>query len=327
MLLAGDIGGTKTDLAIYALETGPRQPLAQATLPSADYASLDALARDFLAQAKLPVEKACFGVAGPVVNGQAAVTNLPWVIAEGQLAESLGAKAVKLLNDLEAIGYAVPNLAPDDVATLIPGQPQPHGPIAIVAPGTGLGVGYLTWDGGRYGVHASEGGHATFAPNSDLELGLSAFLRQRFDHVSYERVCSGRGMPNLYAYLKETGLAAEEEWLSARLAGADDPTPIIVQAALDATRPSPLCRQTLELFVSILGGLAGNLALTTLADGGVYVAGGIPPRITPFLQGGVFRASFLNKGRLAYVIERMPVHLVLNPKAALLGAACYVLSM
>lgn len=327
MLLAGDIGGTKTDLAIYSRENGPRQPLAQATLPSTAYAGLDVLVQDFLAQAKLPIEKACFGVAGPVVNGQAAVTNLPWVIAETQLAESLGVESVKLLNDLEAIGYAVPNLATEDVATLIPGQPQAHGPIAIVAPGTGLGVGYLTWGNNHYSVHASEGGHASFAPNSDAELGLLSFLRQRYGHVSYERVCSGRGLPNLYSYLKESGRATEEDWLAAKLAGADDPTPIIVQAALDPTHRSPLCQQTLDLFVAILGGLAGNLALTTLANGGIYVAGGIPPRILPVLKQGSFRASFLNKGRLSYVVERMPVHIVLNPKAALFGAACYILNM
>jgi glucokinase len=323
LLLAGDIGGTKTNLALFSLEAGPRAPLAEATFPSARYPSLEGLVREFLAQVDLSVDRASFGVSGPVVGGQAEITNLPWVLDETQLAEALGLSSVRLLNDLDAIAHAVPFLKPDDLHTLNVGQPVSGGAIAVIAPGTGLGEAFLVWDGARYRAQASEGGHADFAPTNSLEIGLLRYLLDRFEHVSYERVCSGRGIPNIYAYLKDSGYAEEPTWLAEQLATGDDPTPIIAKAALDEERPCELCVATLNTFVSIMGAEAGNMALKVVATGGVYLGGGIPPRILPALEKRPFMEAFQRKGRLSDLMAEMPVHVILNPKVALLGAACH----
>jgi glucokinase len=273
----------------------------------------------------LKPERATFGVAGPVLNGQATITNLPWVMSEAQLqtALDLSPGGVRLMNDLVAIAYAVPWLEPDDVHTLNEGQTVPDGAKAIIAPGTGLGEGYLTWDGARYRAHASEGGHTDFAPTNLLEVDLLRYLLDRFGHVSYERVCSGQGLRNIYAFLKDTGLAEEPTWLAERLASVDDPNPVIVETALGGDRQCDLCVATLETFVAILGTEAGNMALNILATGGVYLGGGIPPRILPALEGGGFMKDFQDKGRMSDLMTRIPVHVILNPKVALLGAACH----
>jgi glucokinase len=323
MLLAGDIGGTKTNLAIYSSNAGLRAPMAEATFPSARYSSLEALVRDFLDGTKHPVTHASFGIAGPVVEGCVKTTNLPWEIDAAQLAHSLNLASVRLLNDLEAIAHAVPALQPEECHTLQAGQPVADGTLAVVAPGTGLGEAFLIHDGSGYRAHASEGGHADFAPSDDLEIGLLCYLKERFGHVSYERVCSGRGLPNIYAYLKDSGNAPEPAWLAERLAGVADPAPIIVQAALDDQRPCALCQATLDLFASILAAEAGNLALKVVATGGVYLGGGIPPRILPFLRSERLAPVFQRKGRLTDLLTRVPVHVILNPKMALLGAATH----
>jgi glucokinase len=323
MLLAGDIGGTKTNLAVFSPEDGPRAPLAEATFPSADYPSLEALVREFLSQVDLKVERASLGVAGPVALDRAKITNLPWVMEERQLQEALNLSSVRLLNDLAAIAHAVPFLEPDDLHTLNVGQPTPGGAMAVVAPGTGLGQAFLTWDGTRYRPHASEGGHADFAPTNPFEVELLRYLQGCFEHVSCERVCSGRGLPNVYAYLKDSGYADEPAWLIEQLVAADDPAPVIVNAALDEERPCELCVATLNAFVSILGAEAGNLALKVLATGGVYLGGGIPPRILPALQQERFMEAFRHKGRMSDLLARVPVHVILNPKVGLLGAACH----
>jgi glucokinase len=323
MLLAGDIGGTKTNLAIFSPETGPRVPLAEATFPSGHYPCLEALVKEFLAQTDLHVKGASFGVAGPVVAGQATVTNLPWVMDEAHLQEALNLSSIRLLNDLAAIAHAVPFLEPDDLHTLNEGQPLSGGNLAVIAPGTGLGEDFLTWDGSHYRAHASEGGHADFAPITPSQVGLLRDLLDRFDHVSYERVCSGRGLPNIYAYLKDSGYAKEPPWLAEQLAAVDDPTPVIANAALDTTKRCDLCVETLNTFVSILGAEAGNLGLKVMATGGVFLGGGIPRRIVPALRRGQFMRAFQQKGRLSHLMAQMPVHVILNPKAALLGAACH----
>ena len=327
MLLAGDIGGTKTNLAVFSPESGPRAPLAEATFPSARYPSLEALVREFLPQVDVEVERASFGVAGPVVAGRATITNLPWMIAEEQLQGALHLSSVWLLNDLNAIAHAVPFLEPADLHTLNEGQPTPDGAIAVIAPGTGLGEAFLTWDGARHRPHASEGGHTDFAPNNPLEADLLRYLQRRFEHVSYERVCSGRGLPNVYGFLKDSGHADEPAWLAEQLAAADDPTPIIANAALHNERSCELCVATLDTFVSILGAEAGNLALKVLASGGVYLGGGIPRRILPALKHERFMEAFLRKGRLSDLLANVPVHVILNPKVALLGAACHGLEL
>jgi glucokinase len=321
MLLAGDVGGTKTDVALYSLTAGPRDPVARSSFPTAHFASLESLLTEFLAQVHQPIEAACFGVAGPVVAGQARPTNVPWLIDAAKLRETLTVQSVYLLNDLEALANAVPLLEPSDLHTLNPGEPRPGGAIGVVAPGTGLGEAFLTWDGARYHAFASEGGHADFAPTNPLELDLLGFLRSRFDHVSYERVCSGLGIPNLYAFLKDRGHGVEPARLAAELAAADNPTPIIVRTALGREPGSELCDATLNLFTSILGSEAGNLALKVLATGGIYLGGGIPPRILPYLRHEQFMQSFRGKGRLSELLIRIPVHVILNPAAALLGAA------
>lgn len=320
VLLAGDIGGTKTALALYSVEQGPRQPLTQATFPSQHYASLESIVREFLADKAVRVTRASFGVAGPVDNGRAQVTNLPWTVESQALGAMIGTPVV-LLNDLAAIAHAVPYLADTDLKTLNAGQADTHGTLAVVAPGTGLGEAFLAWDGQRYRPFPSEGGHADFAPTTPLQAELLSYLQARFDHVSYERVCSGKGLPNLYAFLKDTDRYTEPEWLRENLAAAADPTPIIVQAALD--QRSEISVATLDLFVSILGSEAGNLALKVLATGGLYLGGGIPPRILPLLLQPAFISAFTRKGRFADVLARVPVHAIRQPQVALFGAACH----
>jgi glucokinase len=228
---------------------------------------------------------------------------------------------VTVLNDLEALAHAVPLLGPADLHTLNSGTPVEGGTMAVLAAGTGLGEAFVTWHGGRAVPHPSEGGHAEFAPRSEREIGLLRYLLARFDHVSYERVCSGIGIPNIYDYLRDADVAPERLEVRERLKAAADRTPIIVAHALAGSDPCALCAATLETFVSILGGEAGNLALKMLATGGVFVGGGIPRRILPALERGGFMRAFLRKGRLAAVMARIPVHVILHPRAALLGAA------
>ncbi len=320
-LLAGDVGGTKTELAVFTSESGPQTPLRVARFPSGEYPSLERVVEAFLAEANVTVEAACFDVAGPVVNGRAHVTNLPWVIDAGDLARAFGWRAVTVLNDLEAVAHALPLLQRADLHTLNAGVPVTGGAMAVVAPGTGLGEAFVTWRDGRAFAHPSEGGHAEFAPQTEREIGLLRYLLERFDHVSYERVCSGIGIPNIYDYLRDSGEFAETPRIREHLATATDRTPIIVEAAQSDAGACPLCAATVETFVGVLGGEAGNLALKILATGGVFVGGGIPPRILPALQHGGFMRAFLRKGRFAGLMARIPVHVIVHPRAALLGAA------
>jgi glucokinase len=325
MLLVGDIGGTKTSLAIYSPEAGLRHPLVEATFPSTLYPSLEALVHTFMAQIDLPVDRASFGVAGPVVGGRATITNLPWIMNEEELGETLHLKPVQLLNDLEATAHAIPFLEPAELHILSKGQAIPYGNIAVIAPGTGLGEAFLTWHDTQYHPYTSEGGHSDFAPTNELEIELLRYLLKQFDHVSYERVCSGKGIPNIYAYLRDSGYAEEPLWLSEKLAAAADFTPIIVDTALD--RRSALCVATLNTFVAILASEAGNMALKVMATGGIYLGGGIPPRILSFLEGEQFMQAFRSKGRFIELLEDVPVQVILNPASALLGAASHGLGM
>ena len=281
MLLAGDIGGTKTNLAVYSPGATLGAPLVEKTFLSPRYPNLESLVREFLSQVDLEVDRAAFGVAGPVVGGRVTTTNLPWEIDEAHLQQALNLSSVRLLNDLEAIAQSIPFLKRRDFRILNRGKPVSGGAMALIAPGTGLGEAFLTWDGSRYRAHASEGGHVDFAPTSPLEAELLHFLtaRDRLEHVSYELICSGLGLPTIYAFLKDRGHAEEPVWLAEQLAAADDRTPVIVNAALGKGRTCELCVDTLNIFVSILGAEAGNLALKVLATGGVYLGGGIPPPI------------------------------------------------
>ncbi len=323
MLLAGDIGGTKTNLAVFSSEAGWRKPYAEATYSSVNYPDLESLVHEFLAQHDLPIDRASFGVAGPVVAGHATVTNLSWMMDENHLQQALHIPSVRLLNDLDAIAHSVPHLESQDLHILNEGQRVSGGAIAVIAPGTGLGEAYLTWDGSQYQAHTSEGGHADFAPVNTFQVELLRYLMARFPHVSFERVCSGKGLPNIYDYLKDSGYAEEPQWLAEQLATTLDRSPIIVNNALDKDNACQLCVATLNTFVSILAAEAGNLALKVLSTGGVYIGGGIPPRILFYLQASQFMQAFTHKGRLTQMLIQMPVHVILNPKVALLGAAIH----
>lgn len=318
-ILAGDIGGTKTKLGIFSPAQGPHHAEVQETYRSGKYDSLKAIVQEFLSDIEEQVACASFGVAGPVVGGRAKITNLNWVIEEDDLSEALGGVPVRLLNDLNAISHSVTMLEQDDFETLNPGEPDPHGAIGVVAPGTGLGEGFLVWDGTRHIPSSSEGGHTDFGPTSLEEVDLLIYLQRKFDHVSYELICSGMGMPNIYAHLKDSGRFIEPEWLRAKLDAEEDRTPVIVQAAVEEN--VDIAAATLERFVSILGAEAGNLALKVLATGGIYLAGGIPPRIMPQLRKPNFMHAFNNKGRFSDLLSRIPVHVILQRDVALFGAA------
>lgn len=322
MLLAGDVGGTKTDLAVYSREAGPHSPLSQAEMHSADYPSLQVLVKEFLQKEKIQVERACFDVAGPVIEGRAKVTNLPWEMDEASLAKDLNLKSVRLINDLEAVARAIPILRPDDVRTLNVGLPIPGGAIGVVAPGTGLGESFLTWDGSKYVPHSSEGGHSNFAPTDERQIRLLRYLLGRFDHVGVERVCSGIGIPNIYECLRDIERIPEEPDIAQSIAAAKDRTAAIANFAIDPDQRSKLCAATIETFISILASEMGNLALKVLADGGIYLGGGIPLHILNLLEKPAFMESFKRKGRFAQLMERIPVHVILN-HAALVGSAAY----
>jgi glucokinase len=320
--LIGDLGGTKTHLAVFSSEAGPRHPLVEKAYQSTHYNSLEAIVGEFLAENQITVERGCFAVAGPVIAGHAHITNLSWTVDAAKLKSTFNLSDVKLLNDLESLAYGISTLRPEDIHTLSEGVPVDGGNIAVIAPGTGLGEAFLTFKDGRTYAHATEGSHVSFGPVGSLQIGLLTYLNQQgYDHVSYERVCSGGfGIPNLYAYLKSKGLQ-EPDWLAEQLSTAEDPTPVIVSAANDHSRPCELAKEVLDMFVAILGAEAGNLALKVLATGGIYLGGGIPPRILPELQKPAFLEALRSKGRFRELLTNVPLHVILNAKAGLMGAA------
>ena len=326
-LLAGDVGGTKTDLAIYSSEIGLGQPIAETTLPSGDYTSLDDLVQAFVYESGVEIERACFGVAGPVVNGRATITNLPWIIEEAKLAETLHATSVSLLNDLDAVARSIAHLGKSDWFVLNAGEAAPRATRAVIAPGTGLGEAFLTWTGETYKSYPSEGGHTDFAPRGAMQSELLAYLFARHGHVSYERVCSGIGIPNIYGFLRESGRGVEPAWLAKRLDGVKDPLPIISAAARGEVGYGPvqLCIDTLHLFISIFGAEAGNLALKVWATGGVYIGGGVVLHMLGLLTDDTFGAAFRDKGRMSPLMEKIPVRVILHKQPALLGAARHAL--
>lgn len=320
MLLAGDIGGTNTRLALLDPDRGHRDPVAEVTYASRDYGGPFQVITEFLSQSGLDATSAIIGVAGPVIRGGADITNLPWAIEAELLRIALGLESVKLVNDLEALAAAVPDLGPDDVVTISAGRPEPKGAMAVVAPGTGLGEGFLVWDGEGFRAHPSEGGHTDFAPRNQGEIGLLRYMQARLSRVSCERVCSGSGLPYIYDYLVSQGYE-EPEWLRAELRLAGDPTPAIISAALDDSRPCRLCQATLRTFAAILGAEAGNLALSVLSTGGVFLGGGISRRVLPFLTDGQFLRAMRDKGRQAGLVTNMPVRVITCPEATLRGVS------
>lgn len=321
-LIAGDIGGTKTTLALYSPESKLREPFAEATYESGAYSSLEEVIHTFVSTFDIKgVRHASFGVAGPVMGGKAEITNLSWIIEEHRLLAKMGFEYLHLLNDLEALAYSISLLEESDLSILNQGVPVEKGPKAVIAAGTGLGEAYLTWNGSHYVPHASEGGHTEFGPSNALEIDLLKFLLDRYEHVSYELICSGSGIPNIYEFLKEKRYYPEPKWFSEKLAQEKNPTALIINTALNTNDSCELCKGTLDLFISILGAEAGNLALKILSTGGIYLGGGIPPRILTALKQGPFMESFLRKGRLSKIIRPVPVFVILNPKAGLIGAA------
>ena len=319
MILAGDIGGTKTLVGLFERVDELKNPIRQQSFPSQRYSSLEAILREFLSDTGVEPTAASFAVAGPVVRGRSEITNLPWVISAETIAETFSIPQVHLMNDVEATAAAVPALEADDFAVLREGKSDPTGAVAVIAPGTGLGESFLTWNGTRYQAHPCEGGHASFAPSSPIEVDLLAYLYPRYGHLSFERVCSGSAIPSLYEFLRIQGDYPEPDWLRQALAEASDPNPVIVGAALD--KSAELCVATLDLFVRILAGEVGNMALNVLATGGVYLGGGIPPRILPRLQQADFLAAISQKGRFKALLDRIPVYVILDPEVNLHGAA------
>ncbi|MFI5395526.1 MAG: glucokinase [Candidatus Binatia bacterium] len=315
-ILGADIGGTKVSLALFEWHGGRLHCGRMQSYPSGNLDGLPAALRLFLGEEWPQLRAAVFGVAGPVREGHAQITNLPWIVDAENLRTVLGTQRVKLINDLEATAYGILTLAPADLLELNQGDTVP-GNAAVIAAGTGLGEGLLFWDGAQHHPVPSEGGHADFAPRNELETELWAFLRERHQHVSYERLLSGPGLVNIYEFLRNSGRGHEPSSLAARMR-EEDPAAAITQAALQGG--PPLCVQALDLFCAIYGAEAGNLALKVMATGGVYVAGGIAPKIRAKLVDGTFMAAFCDKGRMAPLMDVMPVGVVLRETTALQGA-------
>ncbi|GFO57891.1 glucokinase [Geomonas silvestris] len=322
LILAGDVGGTSTRLAFFRVKDGALLALAESHYPSAQYQTLYQIVARFTAEHRLTPERACFGIAGPILEGTVETPNLPWHIDGALLARELGLPRVLLVNDLAANTYGIAALKEEDLLVLNPGNPDPTGTIAVVSAGTGLGESLAYWDGQRHRPLPSEAGHADFAPRSDEEAELLHYLTGEFGRVSYERVISGPGLVNIYRFLCERRYADEEPSVAAALSQGD-PAPVITSAALSGS--SPLCARALEIFVAVYGAECGNAALRFLATGGVYLGGGIAPRILPKLKEPIFLYAFRTKGRLGDLLATIPVKVILNDRTALLGAACAAL--
>jgi len=317
LVLAGDIGGTSTRLAFFDTALGKLNLLTKARFPSREAGSLEEIVGLFVAEHGLRAERACFGIAGPIREGRVRTPNPPWSVAADELARTLGLPEVRLINDLAANAYGIDLLRPEDFAVLNQGVADPAGTIAVVSAGTGLGEAFAYWDGTVHRPLPSEGGHADFAPRNELEAELLLYLRAEHGRVSTERVVSGPGLRNIYRFLHdarhrpETPAVAEEMRVG-------DPSAAITRAALAGD--CPLCGEALDLFVSIYGAEAGNVALRVLSTGGVYLGGGIAPKIVERLKGPGFMQAFSAKGRLSPLLESIPVRVILNDQAALLGA-------
>jgi glucokinase len=324
IFLAADIGATKTNICLYTFPGRLTAYSQIVQLKTADFSSLEALVSEFLFNQRATVKFCVFGVPGPVDNGRVEVTNLPWVIDEKKIQRDLKMTMVRLVNDLEATAYALTELKAEDCVALSAENKDVIGNRAIIAPGSGLGESFLTWDGVKYAAFASEGGHGDFAPNSELESDLLLSLKKEYGHVSYERVCSGQGIYNIYRFLKDHKHEKEPGWLTEKfeLAGTT-PVPLIIETALNIERQCPICVKAITLFSVILGAEAGNLGLRILAKGGVYLAGGLPKRVLPFLKKKAFLTAFQQKGRMSDTIKKIPLHVITNPEAALMGAARY----
>jgi len=318
MILAGDIGGTNARLALFDVQNGQFNLVSATIFPSRRYSSLDKIVTEFVRTSGIRPAQACLGVAGPVTNGSVESSNLPWTIESQRLADELNLKNTTLINDLEATGWGIAALSPADLVALNHVSGKSEGNQAIIAAGTGLGEGGLYWDGSRYHVFATEGGHCDFAPLNDLQVELFRYLHARYGHVSYERILSGPGLVNVFEFLRDTGKGKVPEWLAEQMLKMD-PAAAVSEAAMEGK--CAMCAQALDIFVSVFGAEAGNLALKLKATGGVFLAGGIAPKIQPRLATPIFLQAFLGKGRMQHLMEIMPIKVITNDKLALLGAA------
>ncbi|HEY9127815.1 MAG TPA: glucokinase [Acidobacteriaceae bacterium] len=319
MILAGDVGGTKVHLALYDFVDGSLTHKRDQKYPAKDYAGLEEIVREFLVDEK--PSSACFGVPGPVRDGRLRLTNLPWTLDSRVLARDLAIEHVFLINDLEANGYGIAELKSDQIFTLSEGDPSQTGNRALVSAGTGLGEGLLIWNGKQHIPYPSEGGHTDYAPRNEDEIDLLRFLKQKYNgRISFERVVAGMGLTSIYEFLRDVRGMEEPGWLADRIA-SEDPNAVITELALNAK--SELCEKALDMFVSAYGAEAGNVALKILAVGGIYLGGGIAPRILEKLKDGTFMRAFTDKGRLSQLLINTPVRVILESRAALLGAAAY----
>jgi glucokinase len=340
VILAGDIGGTSARLAFFTLSSSPsgvgaaRDEKTAASrigqiaaglrkgkeqdFASRDFPSLDAIVSQFIAGNADPVEMACFGIPGPVREGRAITPNLPWVVDAASLAKMLDIKSVLLINDLEANTYGIGALNLEDLVVLNAGADNAEGNLGVISAGTGLGEAGAYWDGMTHRPFPCEGGHADFSPRTHLECEFLTYLLNRHDHVSYERVLSGSGLLNIYRFLRDSRRGEEPAWLTEEM-NQQDPAAVISKAALEGR--SPLCEHALEMFVQFYGAEAGNLALKVMATGGLFIGGGIAPKIINKLKAGSFVLSFTNKGRMRPLLESIPVRVILNDRTALMGAA------
>ena len=317
-VLAGDVGGTKTSVGLFVRGKMRPEPLVVETFASREALRLEEFVDRFLNNHPAPISSACFGIAGPVINGRCKTTNLPWVVSETMMKRRFHWRHVRLLNDLAAAAMAIPFLSPSELVSLNKGMRRKTGNLALLSPGTGLGQAVLVYREGEYVPLSSEGGHVSFSPTTEGEVDLWRYLREKFDHVSIERVLSGPGLVNIYSWLRGSGRFQEPLWLK-DLMNQGDAAKAITESAFH--RKQALCVEALRLYVSMLGSAAGNLALASMAVGGVYLGGGIPPKILPALKEGSFLKAFTAKGRFADLLSRIPVRVVLNDKTALLGAA------
>jgi glucokinase len=320
MILAGDVGGTKVDLALYDFIDGKLTSTREKVYPAKEFSGLEVIVKEFLGSDKPTA--ACFGVPGPVREGRLRLTNLPWTLDSQELAKDLNIDHVFLINDLEANGYGIAELTDKQIFTLSEGDANQTGNRALIAAGTGLGECFLVWNGRSHTPYPSEGGHCDYAPRNEDEIDLLRFLKQKYNgRVSFERIVSGTGLTNVYEFLREVRGVEEPAWLAQRIAAAPDPNAVITELALAAR--SEICEKAMDMFVSAYGAEAGNLALKMLSVGGLYVGGGIAPRIVEKLKDGTFMKAFTDKGRLSQLLINTPVRIILEPRAALIGAAAH----
>ena len=319
MILAGDIGATRTRLAAFETEGTRIQCVVEKTYMSQEYASLSEILPQFIRSEGIPVHSACFGVAGPVRSGRSKISNLSWTIDSHDLAKQLKLNSVALLNDLEAYAYGIDALESKDFVTLSEGSEDAEGNRAVISAKTGLGVAGLYWDGFRHHPFPCEGGHADFAPHTEIEIELLAYLRKKYERVSYERILSGPGIRNIYDFLRDTHKADEPAWLRDQLNAAPDPPALISQLALEGK--APICDQTLSIFVSVFGAETGNCALHYMTTGGIFIGGIIAAKNVAKMQDPAFMQAFLGKGRMEVLLKDMPVKIILNDDCGLIGAA------